>query len=172
MKYSIQFVLGLALLCIEVFGRELVPGSLWTPPLLLIFILWLGTGVVRVPHVIMIWILSLLADGLSSSPVGTHMLRFGPIHIGTILLSQKLSLNRAFGASVLGALGCVLDLVMIAMITRFAFPDAVLNERISALMMLQLIMGTLIAPLLFPVLDRFGRWQKRSRTTMSIGSGD
>ena len=170
MKTGAQLILGILCLCVEVFSREMMTPSLWSPPILVLFVLWLGTRPNNGIGVAWIWFLSILADGFSTSPVGTHMIPYGLIYIITAMLSRKLSLHRGFGAAVLGAGGIMIHLVVMATVTHFTFPEIGMNQRLSTLILPHLLTASLLAPLLFPLFTRLAGAQTDGGSTMNLGS--
>ncbi|MEE2787433.1 MAG: hypothetical protein VX589_08850 [Myxococcota bacterium] len=154
MKIIKVFMIGACLLGMDVFLHELAPGNLWCPPLLLFFAVWLGTRQPSLACLLVLWMLTILEDGLSSTPVGTGLARLGTLYLLSGMVAQKLSVQRTFGAVVLGASTCVLDLICWAILARLGFPDMALNEKLSTLMLPRLVLGATCAPVVFWVLDR------------------
>ena len=169
MKMFAQYCLGFLALGLEVFTREAMNQSLWAPSFLLFFVLWMGTRPARPAALALLWVMSIFADGFSTSPVGSHMIPFGILYLLAIGLSRKLTINRAFGAAVFGALGGLIYLVVMATLTHFIFPEADMNKRLSALILPHLVIDALLVPILFPIFDRLTRVEQRNETMMSLG---
>ena len=79
-----------------------------------------------------------------NKPVGSHMIPFGILYLLAIGLSRKLTINRAFGAAVFGALGLIYSRR-----DPFHFPEADMNKRLGALILPHLVIDALLVPILF-----------------------
>lgn len=153
MSLLLPLVLGLAALCGELFLREALSLDAWAPDLLTVLVIYIGThrggagvGVVAV--------LGALADGFKGSPLGLHMLHGLLLFYAAAALANQVRFRGLLGNLLLGALGGVLSLFLLALLSRVFLSGTPLAARIGALIVPQVTLTALLLPLAFPVIDR------------------
>ena len=158
MSHLTSFIIGLATLSLEVFLRAAFGLDLWSPPLFTIFVLWIAASQNTVGGLVIVMILGLVADGLSSGPAGAQGLTALVLVLLLPLLASRLQLNRGFGALVLGGVGALVSLLLTAVVSR-EMGSADVAARMGELFVPHLLTVALGAPLLFPLFDRLSKGQ-------------
>jgi hypothetical protein len=156
MTVLLSVLLGILTLALETFLGAAFGLDLWTPPLFTVFVLWLASSPIRTSDFIIVASLGLFADGLASSPAGTHGLMGMVLLFLLPLLTSRLQLNRGVGAAAFGVVGALISLVMTAVVARET-GSAGVASRMGELFIPQLVTLGCGAPLLFPVFDALSK---------------
>mgnify|MGYP002629629195 CR=1 FL=1 len=153
MSILLPILLGLLALCAELFVREALALDSWAPEFLVVLLLFLGTH--RGGRAVGIAaLLGALADGFKGSPLGLHMLHAVLLTYGAAALANQVRFRGILGNLLLGALGGVLSLFLLALLSRVFLSGTPLGVRIGALIVPQVTLNALLVPLAFPVLEK------------------
>lgn len=158
MSHLVTFIIGLAALSFEVFFRTAFGLDLWSPPLFIIFVLWIAASQNTVAGLLIVTSLGLVADGLSSGPAGAQGLTALVLILLLPLLASRLQLRRGFGALVFGIVGALVSLLLNAVVSRET-GSAEVAARMGELFVPHLLTLAVGAPLLFPLFDRLSKGQ-------------
>ncbi len=161
MSALVTTLIGLLALVLETFARAAFGLDLWTPPLFIIFVLWLASSSPKSSDLIIVSVLGLLADGLASSPAGAHGLTGLVLLCLLPLLTSRLQLDRGIGAAAFGSVGALVSLLITAVVARETGSSGVAG-RMGALFIPHLVTIAIGSPLLFPLFDRLARGRLRT----------
>lgn len=154
MRYVLPLLLGLGLLCVELFVREALALDVWAPDLVTVLLLWLGTSRPWTEGAVTAALLGLLADGFAGSPLGLHMLHALLLFHAAGLIGNQVRFHGIVGWLLLGVLGGVVSLFLLVAISRIFLGDTTLAARIGALFLPRVTVVAVACPMVFPLLDR------------------
>lgn len=147
-------VLGLLALCLDLFVREAWALDAFTPNLLVVLLLWLGTSRGWTEGALLAAVLGLLHDGFAGSPVGTHVLHAVLLFYLSRALASRVRFQGFLGRVPLGVIGALASLFLMVVIGRLFLGDTALPARIVELLFPRLVAVLIAVPLVFPLLDR------------------
>lgn len=164
MSALLPFALGLLCLLLQELLGEAFALDMWTPDLLSVVILWLGIhrGLSAQAAVIAA-LLGLLADGFALSPVGLHALHALLLFHLAALIGGQARFTGLAGRLLLGGLGGLASVALLAGLGRVFLGDTLLAERLGQLLFARVALILLTAPILFALLDRLDRALVHSR---------
>ncbi len=148
-------IIGLLALLSEAFLRSAFAADAWTPPFLILFMVWLGSRGAMYQAVLLAVILGLLADGFAGAPVGIYPLQSLFVVYASSFFTERIQLRGMLHSSLLGFLGGIAALLTLGMLGRGLLGEAQLGSRISDLLVPLTVMTATLAPPMFAVLDRW-----------------
>jgi cell shape-determining protein MreD len=162
MSTFFPLVFGIAALCTSQFLAVAFDLDAWNPDLLALVMIWLGTARgLRPSSAVFAVILGALADGFSGSPLGLHMVQSVLLLYVSIGLGNRVRFQGVFGWTLLGAIGALVNLVILVAVARLFLGGTLLGERIAAVLLPRVGAVVLCAPLVLPVLSRLDEFSSK-----------
>ncbi len=149
------FLLGLAALSAQQFLSVVFALDAFTPDVLTVLLLWLGVSrPVSASTATMVALLGLLADGFAGSPLGLHLLHGVAVYALGVGLGNRVHFQGIVGNALLGGVGGIASVALIAGLSRLFFNGTLLATRVTALMVPRVIVVLVGVIVLFPLLAR------------------
>lgn len=155
MSTLVIMLFSLAGLLLQQFFAEAMALDLWTPDFLTVVVVWIG--ITRGPVLgaaITVTLTGLLADGFAASPAGLHTLHALTLFYLAALLGSRVRFHGLPGRLMLGVLGGLASVGILAGIARAFMPDTALADRLGQLLLARVALVVACMPLAFPLLDR------------------
>lgn len=154
MKLLLPIGAGLFALCLDLFLRTALDLDAWSPDLLVVIILWLGTARSWIEGALVSAFLGALADGFAGSPLGLHMLHAVLLFYMSRSVANRVLFQGFPGRMLLGLAGGLTSLAVLALISRIFLGDTPLSARLGSLVVPRVLIAVIAVPLVFPVMDR------------------
>lgn len=151
MKTIVALLLGLFTLSFDLFCREAWALDAWAPEITTVFVLWLGTTRQGMSGPILAALLGLLQDGINTAPAGLYMLHDLLVFYLARGLAERVAFRGFLGRLMMGGLGGLVSLMVMALISKIFLGDTALNSRVGALLVPRVTLILLTLPLLFPI---------------------
>lgn len=155
MSALMPLLFGLGALCTSQFLAIAFDLDAWNPDLLALVMVWLGIARgLRSSSAVVAVILGALADGFAGSPLGLHMLQSVLLLYVAIGLGNRVRFQGIVGWTLLGAVGALVNLVILVVVARLFLSGTLLGERIAAVLLPRVGAVVLCAPIVLPLLSR------------------
>jgi rod shape-determining protein MreD len=154
MSFLLAWLAGILALCGDLFVREAFSTEAWSPDFLVVVLLWLGTTRSWTEGAVIATTLGAAADGFAASPLGMHMLHALLLFYLSRGISSRVLFQGFLGRLLLGLVGGLASVFLLAAISRLLLGDARLAVRVTQLILPRIGVVVLLVPLAFPVLDR------------------
>jgi rod shape-determining protein MreD len=154
MSFLLALLAGLVALCGDLFVREAFSTETWSPDFFVVVVLWLGTTRSWTEGAVIAGVLGVAADGFASSPLGMHMLHGLLLFYLSRAISSRVLFQGFLGRLLLGLVGGLASVFLLAAISRLLLGDTRLAVRVTQLILPRIAVVVAIVPLAFPVLDR------------------
>jgi rod shape-determining protein MreD len=154
MRFLTLLVLGLGALCVDLFVREAWGLDAFSPNLLVVVLLWLGTCRDWTEGALTAAVLGFLNDAFAGSPPGLYLLHAILLFYLSRAIAGRVRFQGLLGRLPLGIAGALASLFILVLIGRVFLGDTAFPDRIVELLLPRLVGVLLGVPLLFPILDR------------------
>jgi rod shape-determining protein MreD len=154
MSFALAWFAGLVALCFDLFFREALALDAWAPDFLAVVLLWLGTARTWTQGALLATALGLVADAFSGGPLGMHMLHALFLFYLSRGISNRVLFQGFIGRLLLGLVGGLASLFVLALLSRIVLPDARLALRITHLILPRIVVVVAAVPFVFPIMGR------------------
>lgn len=154
MSFALAYIAGLVALCGDLFVREALALDAWSPDLAAVVLLWLGTTRTWTQGAIIAALLGMVADAFAGSPLGMHMVHALLLFYLSRGIANRVLFQGFLGRLLLGLVGGLASLFILALVSRVLLVDARLAVRITHLILPRILVVVIAVPIVFPVMNR------------------
>ena len=154
MSFLLGFGAGIFALCMDLFVREGFSLDAWSSDFLTVVLLWLGTTRTWTQGAVIAVLLGMVADTFSGSPLGMHMIHGLLLFYLSRTVASRVLFQGFVGRLLLGLVGGLASLFILALVSRMLLADARLADRITHLILPRILVVVACVPFVFPLMNR------------------